>query len=305
MKASSDFVLLDGAMGSALRARGVTVPDHQTSIWSALALLEAPDEIRELHCDYIRAGCDVITTNNYAVTPVSLGRENMQARLEELVISACDRANEARWQLGSNVRIAGSLPPLNISYRPDLVSPYEDLLCNYRVIAKVLAPRCDLIICETMTTSSEALAAAIAAAEMNLPVWVSFSLCDSPSEAENTLRGGESIQQVIDRLKAVPVDAFLINCTAVARATEAVKAIVAMTDNRIGVYANPFKYEPQSGDYSPEHQDYLDAEKYASAATVWYEAGASVIGGCCGTSPDFIAAVKEKINRMNSSSEQI
>ena len=66
MASRQDVILLDGAMGTALRQRGVAVPDHRTSIWSALALTTAPDAVVQLHRDYIRAGANVITINNYA-----------------------------------------------------------------------------------------------------------------------------------------------------------------------------------------------------------------------------------------------
>ena len=68
----SEVILLDGAMGVALRVRGVEVPDYKSSVWSALALIDAPDDVRALHADYIRAGADVITTNNYAVATAGL-----------------------------------------------------------------------------------------------------------------------------------------------------------------------------------------------------------------------------------------
>lgn len=292
---NNNVTLLDGAMGSALRDRGVQVPDHKTSIWSALALIQAPHAVRDLHRDYIQAGCDVITTNNYAATPISLARENMQHRLEELVISACDLANEARSGQGAKVKVAGSLPPLNTSYRPDLVLPFEQLLSDYRKIAKLLAPRCDLIICETLTTSNEALAAATAGAETNLPLWISFSLSDNPGNTENTLRGGEPVQLVIDKLKNLPIDVFLINCTAVNRATATANSLLVSCDKPIGIYANPFRFEPDACDISKSHPDYMDAETYASATRDWYDSGVSVIGGCCGTDPEFIAAIKKKL----------
>ena len=189
----SGVTLLDGAMGSALRERGVKVPDHTSSIWSAGAILSHPDEVCRLHRDYIQSGADVIIANNYAVTPVSLHRENLGHRLEEMSVTACRLALKARDDEGSKTRIAGSLPPLNTSYRADLVGPPEALFATYRLLAGYMAPYVDLFVCETMTCSAEAEAAAKAALEVGRPVWVAFTLDDASAR----LRGGETLEQAL------------------------------------------------------------------------------------------------------------
>ena len=88
--------LLDGGMGSELRFRGVEVPSHITSIWSAKALLAAPDAIVQVHSDYIAAGADVITANNYAVTVPLLKRAGLEHRAGELTELALDLVCRAR-----------------------------------------------------------------------------------------------------------------------------------------------------------------------------------------------------------------
>ncbi|MBD3648915.1 MAG: homocysteine S-methyltransferase family protein, partial [Pseudomonadales bacterium] len=113
-------ILLDGSMGRELRARGVEIPH---TIWSANALMEAPEEVMKIHRDYIDAGADVITTNTYSVIRRDLALEGIEHRFEELNITACELAAEARRRAGRDVSIAGSLPPLRSSYRPDLVGP--------------------------------------------------------------------------------------------------------------------------------------------------------------------------------------
>ena len=85
-----DRLLLDGAMGTELRARGVEVLDHITSIWSAAALVDAPEAVTSVHRDYIEAGARVVTACNYAVTPTLLAREGMAHRVEELSVLAVD-----------------------------------------------------------------------------------------------------------------------------------------------------------------------------------------------------------------------
>ena len=123
--------LLDGGTGTELRMRGIEVPSHITSIWSARALFTDPDAVVRVHADYIAAGADVITANNYAVTPPLLAREGIEDRLEELTLQAVELACRARDASGRPVRIAGSLPPLDTSYRADLVGEDEVLRADY------------------------------------------------------------------------------------------------------------------------------------------------------------------------------
>jgi len=107
-------VILDGGMGRELRFRGV---ENLSTIWSANALLVAPEVVREVHADYIAAGAQVITTNTYGIIRHELAREGVEHRLRELNELAGRLAVKARDAATHDVWIAGSLPPLNGSYR--------------------------------------------------------------------------------------------------------------------------------------------------------------------------------------------
>jgi len=293
--------LLDGAMGSALRARGVTVPDHQTSIWSALALIEAPDQVTSLHRAYIRAGADVVTTNNYAVTPVSLAREGMSSRLDELILTACELAQCAVVLEGSRAEIAGSLPPLNISYRPDLVGPFEQNLSAYRSLTRLMAPHVDLFICETMTTATEARAAAQAALETDRPVWVCWTMSDDPIK----LRGGEAPTEAVTLLSDLPIAAFLLNCCSVYAVSEALPKLRACTNLPTGAYANPFLRESDDKNYAIDTPNWLGPDAYAIVARQWIAAGADIVGGCCGTDPEYTSALDRMLKPLRQSSDRV
>ena len=118
----NNLIIGDGAMGTELRRRGVKVPSHVESIWSALALKEATSTIEEIHIDYIEAGSDYITTNNYAVTRPILSRANLDNELENLTIKSIEIARESISKTKKeNIKILGSLPPLETSYRVDLI----------------------------------------------------------------------------------------------------------------------------------------------------------------------------------------
>ena len=102
--------LLDSGMGDELQQRGFEVPDWKTSIWSVSALIKSPNAVVEIHRDNIEAGCDVIITNNYYVTPNILRREGIESEFENLTRLAIDLAEESR-QGFPEVLIAGSFPP--------------------------------------------------------------------------------------------------------------------------------------------------------------------------------------------------
>jgi S-methylmethionine-dependent homocysteine/selenocysteine methylase len=88
-----NIVLLDGGLGRELRFRGI---EPSETIWSANALLEAPNIIRQIHYDYIKAGADIITVNSYGIIKADLAKEGIEHRFAELNILACKMANEAR-----------------------------------------------------------------------------------------------------------------------------------------------------------------------------------------------------------------
>lgn len=291
------IVLLDGGMGRELRARGVPILD---TIWSANALLVAPDVVRDVHRDYIEAGADVITTNTYGVIRGDLAKEGIEHRFAELNRLAGKLAQEARDEAGREVLIAGSLPPLRGSYRPDLVGPFAEIEPLYREQAEILAPYVDLFICETMSSAAEAFAAATAACSTGKPVWVSWTLHEDSS---GRLRSGESVAEAAAALSDLPVSGCLCNCCAPESITAAMPALAAMEGKVVGGYANTFRPVPEHWELDGEKEgdgllplrDDLDPERYAAHAEHWRSLGARVIGGCCGTGPAHIARLKRMI----------
>ena len=231
-----NLILGDGAMGTELRRRGVEVPSHVESIWSALALKEATSIVEEIHIDYIEAGSDYITTNNYAVTRPILSRDNLDNELESLTIKSIEIAKAALSKTKrEDVKILGSLPPLETSYRADLILKEEEMNKQYSEIANILKDKVDIIICETMASALEAKCALKAALETNMPVWVSWTL---HGDVRNTLPSGETVNQAFTELNGLEPDAYLVNCCAANLVTPSIKALKELTDIPIGGYAN-------------------------------------------------------------------
>jgi S-methylmethionine-dependent homocysteine/selenocysteine methylase len=293
--------LLDGGMGFELKLRGVGVPSHTESIWSALALIEDPDAVVDVHAAYIDAGADVLTINNYSVTPPILAREDMEHRVEELTGLAVDLAEKACSLAGRRPRLAGSFPPLETSYRADLVKEREEVLDGYRRIASVLVGRVDLILCETLASSHEALWACEAASETGMEYWMSWTL---QGTRLNTLPSGESLSEAFSALGDLEPSAYLVNCCGANFVTAAIPELRGLTTAPVGGYANAERVVPDDGragvDDDPESAQrsaatVLNAEAYASEVQRWLDAGASIVGGCCGTRPKHIRRLREML----------
>jgi homocysteine S-methyltransferase len=296
--------ILDGGTGVEIRRRGYEVPYFTESIWSAQSLIDNPEIVEQIHYDYINAGAEYITINNYSLTQPILSRAKIENRLTELTCLSIDLAMSAKKRSKKDVKIIGSLPPLETSYRSDLVINKSDMLDNYRVIAAILQNKVDVILCETMSSSIEAKTAVQAALETNSETWVSWTLQGSRS---NTLPSGESIEQVFNELKNVEPDAYLLNCCGANFVTDGMKTLKNLTDKPIGGYANSSLVESINNttlvDSDPRisqqnNSTPLNEWEYANETYKWIENGASIIGGCCGTSPNHIKELNKIAERF-------
>jgi S-methylmethionine-dependent homocysteine/selenocysteine methylase len=262
---SFNGLVVDGGMGTELKAKGVFKNTKEyTTLWSAAALLheEGRDAVKQAHKDYILAGAELIITNSYACTEEILGKGGIAHRQEELIGHACRLAHEAVAESGKACLVAGSMPPLSVSYRPDLVADVEQLQAGYEKIAKILLKnRVDMFMCETMSCVAEASAAVTAAhACSNKPVFVAVTL-DKPVKAgikrrrserspsipqslTSVLRSGEPLSEMAAKLDA-KVDGFLINCCSPEAATLGLQQLVDHTQKPCGVYANHFEPIPR------------------------------------------------------------
>jgi S-methylmethionine-dependent homocysteine/selenocysteine methylase len=295
----TERIILDGGMGRELWRRGVEVPP---TLWSANALRVAPHIVQQVHEDYIAAGADIITLNNYSLVPGALASCGLEDRLDELLALSLGLARAARERAGRpGVRIAGALPPLANSYRADLVLPFAEAVPIYRRLVASLADGVDLLLCETMASAAEARAAATAASESGLPVWVAWSLHD---DASGRLRSGESVAEAVAALGDTAIDAFLFNCSTPESITVALPQLRRLTDRPIGAYANAFRPVPGDWDMARDGllalRDDISPETYAAMARRWEADGATIVGGCCGIGPDHIACLAG--NRLSTAS---
>lgn len=285
--------ILDGGMGSELIRRGATTRD---GLWSAAALLDSPETVVEIHADYIHAGADIITTNTYSTIPSYLEKQGLETRYVELASLAGNLARKAVLSSNKPVKIAGSIPPLDESYRPDLVRSPDDCFPVYVELVNALVSNVDCFLCETMTSIQEATVAieAVKSAlgQRQTPILVSLSLKET---ASGELRSGESVELAARALEPLGISGLLFNCTSPEAIEHAVSQIHGSVDIPLGGYPNRFAEVPEDwtldNDVSIKPNTSMTVDSFVEAALSCIAQGAEMYGGCCGTTPKYIEAL--------------
>ncbi|WP_313714203.1 homocysteine S-methyltransferase family protein [Pseudomonas sp.] len=293
------LVVLDGGMGRELQRSGA--PFRQPE-WSALALSEAPEAVVGVHAAFIAAGAQVITSNSYAVVPFHIGEARFARESLQLATVAGQLARQAADASAQPVQVAGSLPPLFGSYRPDLFQP-ERVTEVLTPLLQGLAPHVDLWLAETQSSIAEVRAIHSHLPADGKPFWVSFTLQDEDVDSVPRLRSGEPVADAINAVADLGVVAVLFNCSqpeVIGAALDVARAVIEarQADIAIGAYANAFppqSKEATANDGLSELREDLDPPGYLVWARDWRARGASLIGGCCGIGPEHIAEIKRNL----------
>jgi S-methylmethionine-dependent homocysteine/selenocysteine methylase len=273
--------VLDGAMGSELLRRGVA---PAAKLWGVGALLEAPEQVRAIHRDNAAAGAEALTMATFRVAPYSLRRVGLEQRAEELAGLAARLAREGAAEAGRQAVVLAAQTTLEDCYRPDLTPPEATLRAEHARTARILAASgADALLLETFNTVREASAAAAAAAATGLGVIVAFAC-----RAGGTLLSGEDARDAAAAVSLPGVVAVGVNCTALRDLATALARVAEGTALPLVAYAN--------NAFAAEDSRWLDAartapEGYARCMLGAVAAGARLVGGCCGTTPEHIAAV--------------
>jgi S-methylmethionine-dependent homocysteine/selenocysteine methylase len=296
----SGITILDGGTGRELKRIGA--PFRQPE-WSALALIEAPDFVTQVHERYVAAGADVITTNSYAVVPFHIGSERhatdgfrLAALSGQLARAVADRARRP-------VRVAGSLPPVCGSYRADLFDA-EAARPLVAVLVDALRPSVDHWQGETLSSIEEARLLRDVIGHDGKPLWLSFTLSDDGSFDDTPrLRSGETVTSALEVAHELGAAAVLFNCSQPEVMADAVTASRALIDANgwsiaLGVYANafpPMRKDATANETVSEIRADLDPPGYLGFAQQWVACGATVVGGCCGIGPEHIAVLRAEL----------
>ncbi|AKH99894.1 homocysteine/selenocysteine methylase (S-methylmethionine-dependent) [Hoeflea sp. IMCC20628] len=294
---TSTVRILDGGMSRELIRLGARLVQPE---WSALALMETPEIVRQVHAEFIDAGADVITTNSYALVPFHIGDARFRADGASLIALSGQLAREAAdAETGRKVLVGGGLPPIFGSYEPDNFDParVQDYLS---VLVENLAPHVDIWQAETLSLIAEAEAVRVATEATGKPLWVSFTLADGTAAAsggEPALRSGETVTAAAEWAARSGIETLLFNCSKPEVMEPAIRTAAAVFARlgvkiAIGVYANAFE-EETAGEKANEGlsgmREELAGDGYLTYARGWVEAGATLVGGCCGIGADQIS----------------
>lgn len=287
----ADIILLDGGMGQELIARS---GDPATPLWATQVMIDHPGLVGAVHADYFAAGATIATANTYAIERERLRRFGIEDRVDALMSQALAEATAARAAHGGG-RIAGSLGPLVASYRADVLPPHEVAVARYREAAAMMVPHVDLLLAETVPSLAAAQAVAEGAGAAGRPFWLSLTVDD---EDGGRLRSGEPLSAVASLAQGA--DAVLVNCSA-PEAVAAALQVLRTFGRPFGAYANGFRQITTDFLKDNPTVDLLSARPemtpalYADFAMAWVGMGATIVGGCCETTPGHIAEIHRRL----------
>jgi len=273
-------------MGTRLAEMGY---DLQPPLWSASVLEKATQAVFEVHWENISAGARIITTNTFRTTPYTfhrLGLRGVEAHHRARILSmrAIHMAHQAVQRAAVPVQVAASITDLEDCYRPQdypgnvAARPWHDAQLDI-----LDHPWVDLFLLETMNSRRETLLLAELALDRSKPVWVSFVL----NEKGEILRGDDLVATA-RRLEQMGVAAIGINCSPLEVTMKALARLREAVNLPIMVYPNLGYSERDSGLI----EQVVEPEQFADWAMKAAETGADIIGACCGSRAEHIAAVQ-------------
>jgi homocysteine S-methyltransferase len=273
-------VLCDGAMGTLLYARGIFI----NRCYDELNLSQ-PELIRAVHHDYLQAGAEIIETNTFGANSFRLARHSLADRVRDINLAGASVAHEAAKSF--DVWVAGSVGPLGVRIEPLGKTAFEEARAAFRQqIEALVEGGVDLLMLETFGYVEELHQAVLACRDVNakIPIIAQVTI----DEDGNCLDGSDP-EAFAARLTEWNVDVLGINCSVgpveMLDAIERVRAVTSL----------PLSAQPNAGmPRSVEGRNiYLCSPEYmASYTRKFVAAGVQLIGGCCGTTPDHIRAMK-------------
>lgn len=268
----------DGGTGSLLVARGLSAGEKPEE-WN----LSHPEVIKELHLRYIEAGADIIKTNTFGAYSHKFG-----SRQGEVVSAALDCAESARDQAGKGTMIALDVGPLGKMLAPLGTMTFDEAVDAFKELIILGKDRADLILIETMSDLYELKAAVVAAKECSsLPIVATVAL-----DARGKLLTGADIETVVALLEGLGVSALGVNC---GFGPSVLLPYVAelMRYASIPVAVNPNAGLPEMREGRVSYS--LTPDGFAEEMKAILSLGVSIVGGCCGTTPEHIAALKREL----------
>jgi 5-methyltetrahydrofolate--homocysteine methyltransferase len=280
---NGDVLVADGATGTNLIARGL--PSGLTAeSW----VMERPEMVTQLHQDFIRAGADIILTCTFNASTIRLRNSSLDGKSDQVNKRAVELAKKAVG--AAQVYIAGSLGPVGQLIKPYGPLTVDEVRAAYAEQAHALTEaKVDLLVIETQFDINEVSAAVDGVRQVsNLPLVVSFSY----DRGRRTMMG-ISPTQAARQLELLPVDVIGINCGH--SLDENLQNLVELRS----LTSKPIWFKPNAGlphlDSAGKTVYDVTPEAMGTLVQSWLDAGAQIVGGCCGTSPDHLREISSHI----------
>ncbi len=291
-------LVMDGATGSELQRRGVYVShgvseDRVLGAWSATAMRDAPEVVREVHEDYLKVGADILITNSFWTNSVKLGLVGLEDEAERYTRMAGEIAVEVRDRMKPEAFVAGGMAPPH-GGRPEVPVDREDLAREFAMQARELAAAgVDFILPEYVGWLEDCVMAVDAVSEVGLPVVLGVRHVTR----EGTMQHGESFEDLAAALKGREVAAILLMCSSAEDINASLPRLAAAFDGPVGAYPNIGYGDSEESVKDGGHFHSLDTTTHSPAilanhARGWLDDGARIVGGCCASTPDHIAAIR-------------
>jgi 5-methyltetrahydrofolate--homocysteine methyltransferase len=282
---SNKVIILDGAMGTELERRG--------SSDKCASNITHPEIVEAIHRDYRNAGSQVAITNTFSMTRIYIETHNLKIDIEEVNRSGVKLARSA---VGLGGYVLGDIGPTGGMLEPFGTANEEDLYNSFKEQASILANAgVDGFIIETMFDLKESLCAVRACKEVaQIPIIASMSFQTVKNGGRTMM--GNSAEECAKILTSEGVDAVGANCGDLTplEMAEVVSIIKESTSLPVVAQPNAGKPKVEAGKVS-----YTEPELYASQTLKCYKAGARIIGGCCGTTPEHIKILSKLISNLN------
>ena len=286
------LVILDGAMGSELEKSGAKMDKN---LWCGTCSVEFPELVTKVHEDYIKAGADVITTNTYACTPISMKNYGLEKSIEEFNQKSVQVAKKAIKNSNKNIALAGSVSASGSFYKLGI----KAMIPGFKEQIKILKEEgVDLIILEAMSSQADIVQAMIECSyKINIPVWLSIS-CVIDDKTNNVMLGYndtvdsppevyENFEISLNRFSKLHKGPILIAHSDIDVTGKALDIAKENLNGILGVYPNTGYYEKPHWKFA----DDITPNDYLEYAKSWLKNGAQIIGGCCGLGVEEIKAI--------------
>jgi 5-methyltetrahydrofolate--homocysteine methyltransferase len=284
--ASRPWLLADGATGTNYFQMGLESGDAP-EMWN----LEHPERVRDLHRRFIAAGADIILTNTFGGNRHRLKLHNAQDRVAEINVAAVKNARAEADAAGRAVYVGGSIGPTGEILEPVGTLSHDDAVAAFAEQAMALkAGGADVLWIETMSSEEELTAAVEGAAKASLPIVTTMSF-----DTNGRTMMGITPKAFGAITAALPVQPVAIGANCGVGASELIATVLGISEARpdAAVVAKGNCGIPQ---YVDGHIHYTGTpELMADYARIALDAGAKIIGGCCGTSPEHLAAMRKSL----------